>query len=153
MGFMFHTYTRRRNVVRTIAFFAILFLGLELAFQEADQTMGYAETNPNWLPEAWTSNPLLVLYLGVLTILFVDLIVSSGVYLKHSSSAYVRRFIALQLFGVLVATAAYLTAVYVEPSWPFTFLVSFGVMMSFGLSDKYLKPLQPEKQEGLPNER
>ncbi|WP_445001955.1 hypothetical protein [Exiguobacterium alkaliphilum] len=150
---MFHTYTRRRNVVRTIAFLVVIFLGLELAFQGADQTVGYAEPNPDWLPEAWTANPLLTLYVGVLTIQFVDLIVSSVVYMKHSSSTYVRRFIALQLFGALVATAAYLTAVYVEARWPFTFLVSFGVMMAFVLSDQFLKPLQPTKQEGLPNER
>lgn len=150
---MFHTYTRQRNVVRKTAFLTVLFLGHELTFQGADQTVGYAETNPSWLPEAWTANPLLTLYLGVLLILFIDLVVSSIVYRKHSSPTYVRRFIALQFFGALVATSAYLTAVYVEPRWPFTFLVSFGIMMSFGLTDKFLKPLQPEKQEGVPNER
>ncbi|MCC5892523.1 hypothetical protein [Exiguobacterium sp.] len=149
----FHTYERWRSVFRTAALLLILFIGFELAFQgTTDYMTGFPEASPNWLPEAWTTNRMLVLYLGVLAVLIVDLVVSSVIYQKLASAPYVRRFAGLQLLGVLLLTSAYLVAEQIEARWPFTFIVAFSMMMYLGLTEKYLKPLQPTKQEDLPNQ-
>lgn len=144
----FHTYNRRRSTLRSAAFIVLLFLGIELALQGSpDYMTGFSETTPDWFPESWTANRLLVLYLGGLLVLFVDLIVSGLVYLKLASHTYIWRFIYLQLLGIFLLTSAYMVAEHVPERWAFTFVVAFSITMYIGLTEKYLKPIEPKKQE------
>ena len=149
----FHTYERRRTVIRSACIIIVFFLGLEVALQGTnDYVSGFSKPAPSWLPDAWAGNRLLVLYLGIFAVFLVDLVVSGLAYFKLASRKYVRRFVSLQLLGIFFLTSAYVAAEFVEERWPFTFVVAFTVTMYIGLTEKYLKPLEPAKQEGLPNQ-
>lgn len=149
----FHTYNRRRSVLRSAAFIVVLFIGLELSLQgTTGYITGFSEKTPEWFPESWTAHRLLILYLGGLLVFLVDLIVSGLVYFKTTSRMYVRRFVFLQLLGILFLTSMYEVAEHIPERWAFTFIVTFSITTYVGLTEKYLKPIEPKRQEDLPNQ-
>lgn len=141
---LFHTYERRRRLVRKVAFVLVIFFGIELSLQGSTYSItGIYQNSPDWLPDEWRQDRLLIVYIGALSICLIDLVVSGLIYSRLVSRNYARLFISLQLLIIAFLTSAFVIAEQVEARWPFTFVLAFGITMYLTLSTKWLKPLEP----------